>query len=90
MIKDDCLAETVCEQLHAKAVQLHSAGKLKLSAQCKDTLFSNSALAAVFSDIRICLANLVGVIDEGSQQYILLTNRLCNLPPCIWSVGLLP
>ncbi|KAL0019058.1 hypothetical protein WJX79_000911 [Trebouxia sp. C0005] len=29
MIKDDCLAETVCEQLHAKAVQLHSAGNME-------------------------------------------------------------
>lgn len=29
IIKDECLAETVCEQLHATAVQLHSAGNME-------------------------------------------------------------
>ncbi|KAL0049263.1 hypothetical protein WJX82_009993 [Trebouxia sp. C0006] len=33
IIKDECLAETVCEQLHAQAVQLHSAGDMEKAAK---------------------------------------------------------
>ncbi|DBA82113.1 TPA: Egl nine 1 [Trebouxia sp. C0004] len=33
IIRDDCLAEAVCDQLHAKAVQLHSAGDMRKAAK---------------------------------------------------------